>query len=294
MSSHRTAIVLSVILGLGILQPSLGFANGTEAVTKPSQDVTLSFLSPGRIAKVLVKAGDVVSADDPLVKQDDAAEQLKLEQLQAQALDSTKIQAAQAELDQKEVDLDKLEKGRGKGVVTLWELDHARLDVKIAELRLALRRFEHKQDQRKFDEARIHVERMKMASPIAGKVEEIFVEPGESVNALDEVIRVVRINPLWIDVPVPLDDTWNLELEQAATVEFKGPNPLQRKGRIIHIAAVADAASNTRTVRVEVPNKTQRPAGEHVKVSFPPVGRSTVSPKDKQVPQISLDDNIKE
>ena len=73
MSSHKTAIVLSVIFGSITLLPSFGFAKGTEAVTKPSKDVTLSFLGPGRIAKVLVKAGDVVSADDPLVKQDDAA-----------------------------------------------------------------------------------------------------------------------------------------------------------------------------------------------------------------------------
>ena len=294
MSSHRTAILLSVILGSAALQPSLVFADGTEAVTKPSQDVTLSFLGPGRIGQVLVKAGDAVSADDPLVKQDDAAEQLKLEQLQAQANDTTNIQAAQADLAQKEVDLDKLEKGKGKGVVTPWELDHARLDVKIAELRLALARFEHKQDQRKFDEARIHVERMKMTSPIAGKVEEIFVEPGESVNALDEVIRVVRINPLWIDVAVRLEDTLPLENGQRARVEFDGSKAAVVDGRIIHIAAVADAASNTLTVRVEVPNETHRPAGEHVKVSFGPVGSSTVSPKDKQVPQISLDDNSKE
>ncbi len=291
MSSHKTAIVLSVIFGSITLLPSLGFAKGTEAVTKPSKDVTLSFLGPGRIAKVLVKAGDVVSVDDPLVKQDDAAEQLKLEQLQAQALDTTNIQAAQADLAQKEVDLDKLEKGKGKGVVTPWELDHAKLDVTIAGLRLTMARFEHKQDQRKFEEAKVHIERMKMASPIAGKVEKISVEPGESVNALDEVIRVVRINPLWIDVPVSLDETLTLKNGQQAEVKFKPIASKVVKGRIIHIAAVADAASNTRTVRVEVPNETHRPAGEHVKVSFAPEISSTVSPKNRQVPQISLNDN---
>ena len=294
MISHRKAILLSAILVLGTLQPSLGFANGTKAVTKPSQDVTLSFLGPGRIVEVLVEAGDDVSADDPLVKQDDASEQMRLEQLRAQALDTTNIDAAQADLDQKQVDLDKLEKGRSEGVVTSWELDHAKLDKIIAKLRLSMARFEHKQDQRKYDEVRIHVERMKLNCPIAGTVEEILVEPGESVDALEKVIRVVNIDPLWIDVPVPLKDTWNLKIEQSATVEFKGLNPAQITGRIIHIAAVADAASATRTVRVEVPNKAQRPAGEHVKVSLASVELSTLDHKDKQVAQISLDDKIKE
>lgn len=291
MISHRSTLLLSVMFGLATLWPGLVFAEGTEAVTKPSQDITLSFLGPGRIGQVVVKAGDTVAADDLLVKQDDAAEQLKLEQLRAQASDTTQIQARQADLDQKLVDLDKLEKGRGEGVVTTWELDQARLDVTIAKLQLALAEFDHKQDQRKFAEARIHVERMKMTSPIGGEVEEIFVEPGESVNALDEVIRVVNIDPLWIDVPVSLDKTVTLKNGQQAEVNFEPMSSKVVKGRIIHIAAVADAASNTRTVRVEVPNKTHRPAGEHVKVSFAGLLSSTVSPQKNQNPQISLNDN---
>ena len=291
MRSHKTAIILSVIFGSITLLPSLGFAKGTEAVTKPSKDVTLSFLGPGRIAKVLVKAGDVVSADDPLVKQDDAAEQIKLEQLQAQAKDTINIQAQQADLDQKKVDFDKLEEGRDKGVVAFLELEHARLDVKIAQLRLEVARLDHKQDQRKFEEAKVHLERMKMASPIAGKVEKISVEPGESVNALEEVIRVVRINPLWIDVAVRREETMVLKNGQMAQVKFDDSKAAVVDGRIIYIAAVADAASNTRTVRVEVPNETHRPAGEPVKVSFAPAGSSTVIPKNRQIPQISLNDN---
>jgi len=44
--------------------------------------------------------------------------------------------------------------------------------------------------------------------------------------------------------------------------------PTSTEGTIIFVAAVADAASGTLRVRVEVPNKTRRPAGEHVVVSF--------------------------
>ena len=40
------------------------------------------------------------------------------------------------------------------------------------------------------------------------------------------------------------------------------------QGRIIFVAAVADAASGTLRVRIEVPNKARRPAGEHVLVTF--------------------------
>jgi len=42
----------------------------------------------------------------------------------------------------------------------------------------------------------------------------------------------------------------------------------QGSGKIIHIAAMADSASETKTVRVEVPYEGSAPAGERVKVSF--------------------------
>jgi hypothetical protein len=41
------------------------------------------------------------------------------------------------------------------------------------------------------------------------------------------------------------------------------------EGMVIYIGAVADAASGTLRVRVQVPNKARRPAGEHVSIIFP-------------------------
>jgi len=40
------------------------------------------------------------------------------------------------------------------------------------------------------------------------------------------------------------------------------------EGRVVFVGSVADAASGTLRVRVEVPNKASRPAGEHVLVTF--------------------------
>ena len=100
-------------------------------------------------------------------------------------------------------------------------------------------------------------------------IEEIHVETGESVNALDDVARIVRIDPLWIDVPVPLDKAITLTRGKNAKVKFPNPNNTFIEGKITHVAAVADAASGTLRIRIEVPNKSKHPAGEHVEVSFP-------------------------
>jgi RND family efflux transporter MFP subunit len=240
-----------------------------RAITTPSADITLSFVQPGCIVWVNAKNGDLVKTDQILVLQYDAVERLQLLQLEAESEDTTRIEASEASLDQKKVDLAKLERAAAHNAATALEVEHAKLDVKIAELSLELAKFEHEQAIRKYEEAKVSIEKMRLKSPIEGIVEEIYVEAGESVNALDNVIRIVQINPLWIDVPVPLDKAITLTKNEIAKVTFPNPDNKIIEGKIVYIAAVADAASGTLRVRVEVPNKSGRPAGEHVYVDFP-------------------------
>jgi RND family efflux transporter MFP subunit len=244
-----------------------------EAVTKPSQDTVLSFVRPGQVAEVLVKEGDTVKAGQVLMRQDDKAELAQMEQLKAQAEDDTHVKAADAQLAQSRVDLKKTEGASKEGAATELELDHAKLDVTIAELRLDLAQFDQKQAKLKYEEMRLQIDRMRLVSPIDGVVERLLVEPGESVEAAGKIAQVVQIDPLWIDVAAPLAVARALKKgESTAAVEFDSADPARRSsvsGKIIHIAAVADSASGTLTVRVECPNAARRPAGEHVYVSFP-------------------------
>jgi RND family efflux transporter MFP subunit len=226
----------------------------------------LSFVQPGRISQVHFKEGDVVKAGQVLIQQDDAVEQAQLAQAKAQSEDTTQIRASEASLAQKSVDLKKLEKAAASNAATALEVEHAKLDVTIAELSLELAKFEHGQAGRKYEEQKARVENMRLKSPVDGRIEKIHVEVGESVNALADVVQVVQIDPFWIDVPVPLIKAMALKCGGIAKVQFPEPQIDTIEGSIIYVGAVADAASGTLRVRVEVPNKSRRPAGEHVKV----------------------------
>jgi len=241
---------------------------GVAAITKPSKDVALSFIQPGRIAEVLVKEGDLVKAGQPLIQQDDAIERAQLAQLEAQSQDTTQVEAARASLDQKRVDLKRLVWAAERGSATALEVEHAKLDVTIAELSFKLAQFQHEQDKRKYDEMKIRVDKMRMLSPINGRIEKIYYEPGESVDLRAEVVRVVQIDPLWIEAPVPLAEARSRKNGQIATVRFPGSDGRNAEGKVVHVATVADAASETLTIRIEVPNDSGRPAGEHVRVFF--------------------------
>jgi len=243
-----------------------------QAITMPSADITLSFIVPGRIAEILVKEGDTVAKDQVLAKLDDAPERIQTQQLKIQATDRNKILSAEAEFAQKRVDLKKLKAARRKGAASDWEIEHMGLSVRIAELSLAAAKVEREQYQRRYAQALSQLERMRLASPSAGRVEKVFVEAGEAVEKLGPVIHVVKIDPLWLDVPVPLIHSAQLALGQTAVVTFPGEETGGlENARIIHVSSVADAASDTLRVRIEVANPEGRPAGERIIVGFPQV-----------------------
>lgn len=262
---HRTksvlvAVLLSACLGAEDQRP----INGIRAVTIPSADVTLSFVQPGLIAKIHLTEGSPVAKDQIVAQLDTSVEEAQLRQVEAESKNTARVDAAEASLAQKRVDLTRLEKAAQRNAATDLEVQHAILEVRIAELSLVLSRFDHLQAQRKYTEAKMGLDRMQLKSPIQGIVEAISVEQGESVNALEEVLRLVRIDPLWIDASLPVTLAAKVRAGQTVTVQYTTEPKTKATGKILHVAAVADAASGTLKARIEVPNKGSRPAGAYV------------------------------
>ncbi len=167
------------------------------------------------------------------------------------------------------MDLKKLEQARAKGAASVWEVEHLFLNVRIAELSLQSAILEQQQYRQRYDHASSQLVRMRLAAPIAGLVEEVNVEVGESIGTLGPVVRIVQNDPFWIDVPVPMAQALNLTVDQDVWITFPGAtDEATPNGRIINISAVADAASETLRIRIEVPNPLKRPAGERVAVAF--------------------------
>jgi RND family efflux transporter MFP subunit len=270
MSRKIFLISIAAIFFLLLTSPAAN-CQEFEAVSKPSADIVLSFVKPGRISAVPCKEGDTVRTGELLAKQEDRADQVRVKMLAIQAEDETKIKMTEAELLQKTKDLVKLEEALQKGAATNWETDHARLDVETTRIALDQARLEHEQHIRRHEEATIEYEQLHLLSPVNGYVEEVEIEVGESVQAFDPVIRVVQTDPLLIDVPVSVPLANKLNKNQTANVTFPpaNSNDVQTiEGKIENIASVAEAASNTLRVRIKVPNKIKRPAGERVIVSF--------------------------
>ena len=271
ISRFRSVVLVTVLTGALMGIPFSVFAEALQGITAPIADITLSFVVPGRVSDVLVKEGSTVEKDQLLIRLYDEPERIQSQQLKMLSEDRTKIHAAEAELAQKIVDLKKVEQAKAKGAASDWEVEHLRLNVRIAELSLKSAVLEQEQYRRRYEHAQSQLARMHLLAPIAGLVEDVSVEAGESIGTLGPVIRLVQNDPLRIDVPVPMAQAGDLAVGQDVWVTFPGTSVVASpNGRIINISAVADAASDTRRVRIEVPNPLKRPAGERVAVSFSP------------------------
>ena len=269
ITRYRSFVFSAVLIGLMTGMPVLSRAETLQGITAPNADITLSFVMAGRVSDVQVEPGTTVEKDQLLVHLYDEPEKIQCQQLKMLSEDRTKINAAKAELAQKQVDLKKLEQARAKGAASVWEVEHLFLNVRIAELSLQSAILEQQQYRQRYDHASSQLVRMRLAAPIAGLVEEVSVEVGESIGTLGPVVRIVQNDPLWIDVPVPMAQALDLTVDQDVWITFPGATAeATPNGRIINISAVADAASETLRIRIEVPNPLKRPAGERVAVAF--------------------------
>ena len=90
---------MSVIVMLLAAPVNVGADEAVSAITMPIEDITLSFVQSGRVAKIHVKEGDLVQPGQLLVQLDDTAEQTQLLMLKEQSEDMTEVEGRRALLE---------------------------------------------------------------------------------------------------------------------------------------------------------------------------------------------------
>lgn len=247
-------------------------AREVEGITRPSSDVVLSFVRPGVVSKVTVKQGEFVKKGELLVQLKADLEENKVQQLKEAVANPTKENAEKSNLAMRKQELKDMEKAFKEGAGTQQEVSRAKEEVNKSEFTLQQMAFEKSQMKLQLSEAEILVKQTKLYSPIDGFVERVFTEEGEGIERLKETLTLVRIDPLWIDVPVPLQEAYLLKKGTKLKVNFPIPGKTEKEaltGTVIYRAAIADAGSETLIFRIEVPNPKNRIAGERVKIELP-------------------------
>ena len=243
-------------------------AEEVEAISKPSADANLAFVRPGLVSELKVKAGDQVKRGDVAVLLESQLEELRMRQLEKELATDSRRGMEEIQLAQKKRDYESMKSAVEKSAATTKEVEYAALEIEKSKQNLRQLEFERQQLQAKIEEAKLLLAQTRLISPLDGLVEEVTLEVGEAAEPLKGVIRVVQINPLWLDVPVPQKSALKLKVGDWLEVKSSVAGQIL-KGKIIFKAAMADAASETATIRLEMDNAQLQPAGSRYKVQIP-------------------------
>lgn len=267
MAAVTTGLVGAQPAGNG--NPPMPETFGIKAVTRPSQDAVMGFSFPTSVLEILVRDGDTVKAGQPLVRADDreAAASVELQTIRANS--TLDVDAEEKALELAEVELKANEQAFEGGGGSTLELDRARLAAQTAKLRVEASQQRLREQQIQLRQLEVNLGKHTVQAPFDGVVETVVVTVGDSIRESDPVVRVVSVNPLWIDVATPTAVTMGLEAGDPAWCLVRiGEEARLLPATIEGISPVADSVTGARRVRVQAANPEGLPAGLTAYVRF--------------------------
>jgi len=247
---------------------------GVQAITRPSDKRTLSFVRPGLVIEMTAEKGAVVTKGQIVARQDDREETQVMLVAEQDSKDDTEINAETAVREADKLDRDKK---TANPSASATEKREAELKVTVDDARILLAVAKKKKAAFDFARTQAVIEKLKLVCPIDGIVSQKFMEVGEATDGQNmKVLEVVKIDPLWVEVPVPIQQARKLTDGDAASVTFLDGKT--RTGKVVLKSIVADSAAAAITIRVEVPNPEKLEPGEQVRVAFPKAAVADASP----------------
>lgn len=254
-----------------------------HCVVMPSAVVDVASGVSGRVETIEVGRGDTVRAGQRVAALESGVEQANLVLAKTRAELETGIHLRRARLAFEERKVKRTDKLHTRKVVSEHEQDEAETDARLAAWQL--RQAVDDQYLARLELARAEevLKRRSVESPIDGVVVERFKWPGEYVEE-EPILRVARLDPLWIEVVAPVALHGEVQKNMLAEVmaETEGGKP--REARVIVVDPMGDAASGTFRVRLELPNPDHSLlGGVKCKARFPAPARYAPATPDEKV-----------
>ena len=258
----REARVFAVTVSSSVAEDFVRSAE-LSGLTEAQRKVEIAFERGGRVVELAVARGARVAAGDLIAVLDDAEPRAAYEQAEAG------VAQAKAAFDQAERDLATAEALANQGFT--------------AENRLAASRAQRNQAEAAYEQAQAaersalnQLDKTRLLAPIAGTVEETFVEVGDFVGGQGRAIRLLDLAQVTIhlDAPVTLASELSPGME-ASVAELDAAT-----GTVSYISGEVNQATNTFAVEVLLDNPdNQLKDGQSVEVTldFAPVAAHKVT-----------------
>lgn len=236
---NKTAVTLALLTlsATGWAQQSDQY----DCLMEPAVEVSLSSPVAGVIKTLEVDRGTRVEQGQVLAQLEAAAEQAAVDLARAKLEFGQRKVARTEELYQEDF-------------TSEYSVDEAVTEARLSAVEL--------------EQAQTILDQKTIRSPIDGLVVEKVAEVGEFVSD-DEILTLVQLDPLHIEVVLPVSHLGAITAGTPARVYPQEPVGGEYRAQVVTVDQVVDAASGTFGVRLALPNPGQQlPAGLRCQVSF--------------------------
>jgi RND family efflux transporter MFP subunit len=240
---------------------------------QPKMTLKLGTQVPGLIREMLVDRGAVVKQGDVIARLESGVEAAAVLLAEARAGNDSAVRSGQAKVEYQKRKYERMKELRKNDTVAFSTADEAETLARVAENELAEAKVNLEMAQTELVRARETLNQRIVRSPIDGVVMARTLGPGEYAFDQGHLVTLAQIDPLYVEVYVPLKEFGRIRIGMQAEVYPEDPVGGVYKAVVTVVDQVFDAASGTIGVRLELPNPTYAiPAGMKCQVRFGGIG----------------------
>jgi RND family efflux transporter MFP subunit len=257
-----------------------------RAMTSPIRSVELAADVAATIRTVHIKEGEFVKSNQVLVEFRSDVQAIATEIARAEAESTIDIESSRIRLEQARFELDRFEKLNRNESAANKEMINARQAFALSKLDLKKAEFKANQADRAYMLAKTRLNLHTLHAPFDGFIAELLQHEGESIEEQQPVLTLVQIDPLEVVVDCPIDCVERIKTGQRYRVQPTDQARPSRSGTVSYLSKVADPASQTVRIKLNVSNDDSGwLAGLRVVVDF----RSELQPSETSVAEADHD-----
>jgi RND family efflux transporter MFP subunit len=218
----------------------------------------------GRLLELRADRGDRVGAGQIVARlEDDELRQQVRRAEAAQQVARASLTQREAELANREMELERYRNLSADGVVSSQQVETASTNVQVSRAQMSLARAQIAQADAELEELRIRLGQTEIASPLTGIVATRYVDAGALLSSSTPILLILDLSTMLTVINVPERDVNKIAVGSAAKVTMDALAGEEFVGRVVRISPILDPQTRTAPVEIELEN-----AGEHLKAEM--------------------------
>lgn len=264
-------LLFALLCAVWVLHAAGAAQSEYDCMVEARQDIAVRASVEGVIESMLVQRGSLLKRGQQIATLSSGPERAALELARSRAGMEGELKAAEARLDLARKKWERAEELLKRNFVSANARDEAEAEYRLAGEQLRAARENKRLAELEVKRAERVLEQRTIRSPVTGVVVDVILHPGElaSSNQRDPIVRVMEIDPLNVELILPVSAFGKIKAGQRARVTLESPVGGSHGATVEVVDRTVDAASGTFGVRLTLPNPGGRiPAGVKCRARF--------------------------